>query len=76
MKMLSLHLVNFHYRRTGNSRLQAGEIHLIKQERDKFILKEANKKSNYQINELSYKNYKNDEINISEIKSKKNIISI
>ena len=73
---ISLHLVNFHHRRTGNSRLQAGEIHLIKQERDKFILKEANKKSNYQINELSYKNYKNDEINISEIKSKKNIISI
>ena len=27
MKMLSLHLVNFHHRRTGNSRLQAGEIH-------------------------------------------------
>ena len=26
MKM-SLHLVNFHHRRTGNSRLQAGEIH-------------------------------------------------
>ena len=24
---ISLHLVNFHHRRTGNSRLQAGEIH-------------------------------------------------
>lgn len=52
------------------------DFELIKQERDKFILKEANKKSNYQINELSYKNYKNNEINISEIKNKKNIISI
>ena len=29
MKMLSLHLVNFHHRRTGNSRLQAGEIHWL-----------------------------------------------
>ena len=52
------------------------DFELIKQERDKFILKEANKKSNYQINELSYKNYKNDEVNINEIKNKKNIISI
>ena len=52
------------------------DFELIKKERDKFILKQANKKSNYQINELSYKNYKNEEININEIKNKKNIISI
>lgn len=52
------------------------DFELIKKERDNFILKEANKKSNYKINELNYKNYKNDEININEIKNKKNIISI
>ena len=40
MKMLSLHLVNFHHRRTGNSRLQAGEIHnQFKTENTEFNVK-------------------------------------
>ena len=47
---ISLHLVNFHHRRTGNSRLWAGEIHLKGKDLDLFldIWSEQNNKNEIQ----------------------------
>ena len=50
---LSLHLVNFHHRRTGNSRLQAGEIHYRKLVREnKFPDRELEDLDNFFQEEL------------------------
>lgn len=60
--LISLYIPKRHY-----------DFGLIKKERDEFILKKANKKSNYKISVLNDKNY---EVDINKIKNKKNIISI
>jgi len=49
------------------------DFELIKQERDKFILNEANKKSNYKI---EYDNKSFNDYDINKIKKHKNVISI